>query len=288
METENIIVEDQAIRTQPKFNLWLFLLLCAIAIPAGLAVIPYSLALTDTSALMADMPNMTESSQQTVMIISVVIVTLLQTAIINWPLTALGLLAAARTDLGAPILSALTRRQKVNVNVGKVILIGCMAGILLGAVALYLSEYVFGPLMEADIANSPLADKDLTWTWWEGLLASFGAGVNEEITLRLFLLTGLAWVGNKIARRGNVRPTTATLWVANIISALIFSMMHFTNMLIIEMPFTVATVGTVVVLNGMLGLTFGWLYWKYGLESAIVAHFMTDVVMKVVFLFIPL
>jgi membrane protease YdiL (CAAX protease family) len=35
-------------------------------------------------------------------------------------------------------------------------------------------------------------------------------------------------------------------------------------------------------LNGLGGLAFGWLYWKRGLESAIMAHFSADIVLHVI------
>jgi hypothetical protein len=31
------------------------------------------------------------------------------------------------------------------------------------------------------------------------------------------------------------------------------------------------------------GIAFGWLFWKWGLESAVVAHFTADVVLHVIF-----
>jgi hypothetical protein len=34
-------------------------------------------------------------------------------------------------------------------------------------------------------------------------------------------------------------------------------------------------------LNGLLGVGFGWLYWKYGLESAMLGHFSADIVLHV-------
>jgi len=37
-----------------------------------------------------------------------------------------------------------------------------------------------------------------------------------------------------------------------------------------------------LVLNGIAGLVFGWLYWKYGLESAMLAHFFTDIIVYTV------
>ncbi len=36
------------------------------------------------------------------------------------------------------------------------------------------------------------------------------------------------------------------------------------------------------VLNGIPGLAFGWLYWKRGLESAMVAHFSADILLHVI------
>ena len=32
-----------------------------------------------------------------------------------------------------------------------------------------------------------------------------------------------------------------------------------------------------LLLNGIGGVTFGWLYWKQGLEAAMVAHFTANV-----------
>jgi membrane protease YdiL (CAAX protease family) len=48
-----------------------------------------------------------------------------------------------------------------------------------------------------------------------------------------------------------------------------------------------ALTGTVViraiVLNGIGGIIFGWLYWKKGLESAMIAHFSADIVLHIIF-----
>jgi membrane protease YdiL (CAAX protease family) len=35
------------------------------------------------------------------------------------------------------------------------------------------------------------------------------------------------------------------------------------------------------LLNGIGGVVFGWLYWKKGLESAMIAHFSADIVLHV-------
>ena len=91
MDAESIL-ESQTAVPQRKFQWRLFFFLCALAIPAGLALVPYSLALTDMSTFPEEM-------RQTTIAIFMVIGVLLQLVIINWPLTALGLLAADRTKL---------------------------------------------------------------------------------------------------------------------------------------------------------------------------------------------
>ncbi len=37
-----------------------------------------------------------------------------------------------------------------------------------------------------------------------------------------------------------------------------------------------------LVLKGVGGLAFGWLYWKQGLESAMIAHFSADIMVHVI------
>jgi uncharacterized membrane protein len=44
-------------------------------------------------------------------------------------------------------------------------------------------------------------------------------------------------------------------------------------------------VARTIVLNSLGGLVFGWLFWSLGLESAMMAHFLTDVI---IYTLIPL
>jgi membrane protease YdiL (CAAX protease family) len=39
-----------------------------------------------------------------------------------------------------------------------------------------------------------------------------------------------------------------------------------------------------VLLNGLGGIVFGYLYWKRGLEAAMIAHFSADIVLHVLLL----
>lgn len=274
---------------RPKFEWRLFFLLCALSIPAALAIIPFSLAISAsaTNNLAGQETGLSAESMVWVNTIAVSFFSLAQTVIINWPLTALGLLAAKQIGLGAPIFSALLYKQDLPANWKKNLLISALIGIAAGFGLLLLGEYVFGPLMEHDLIASGY-NLDVKFTALDGLLVSFGAAINEEIMLRLFLLSALAWIGIKLFRQSSGTGFLIILWGANLGSTLFFGALHISNLFILEMPLTFAVVGSTIAMNGLIGLVFGWLYWKYGLESAMISHFFVDIVLKVVtVLFLP-
>ena len=111
---------------------------------------------------------------------------------------------------------------------------------------------------------------------------TYGA-VIEEVMLRLFCMTLIAFVLWKVFARGSERPSTAVLAAANILAALLFAAAH--------LPTTLLTIGGTpmilfrcFLLNGGIGLTFGWLYRRYGLRYAMLAHGGCHVVSKLIWI----
>src|SRR4029077_8144789 len=119
--------------------------------------------------------------------------------------------------------------------------------------------------------------------WWRSGLASFWAPFAEEIVDRLFLLSLVAWLGMKLFRVSNEgRGRQVALWVAIVATALFFGWYHISN----EQLFA-ATVPAIVAVRTVLiilpvGLAFGWLYIRRGLEAAILSHFVIDIIVHVV------
>lgn len=115
---------------------------------------------------------------------------------------------------------------------------------------------------------------------WKAFLASFYGGIAEEIMFRLFLMTFFVWVLFKIKTTKDGRPTRFQIWLGNILSSVIFGLGHLgiTGFLA---AITLAVVLRAVLLNGVVGVVFGWLYWRKGLESAMIAHFSADIVLHV-------
>ncbi len=93
---------------------------------------------------------------------------------------------------------------------------------------------------------------------------------------RLFLLSLIAWLGMKLL------PKTIALWVANLATALFFAWYHIDNEALFVDPVPVIVAWRTMLIITPVGLAFGWLYWRRGLEAAILSHFVIDVIVHVV------
>jgi len=74
--------------------------------------------------------------------------------------------------------------------------------------------------------------------------------------------------------------TVAVIWIANILAAVLFGLGHLPTTALL-VPLTPIVIARAIVLNGLLGIVFGWLYWKRGLEAAMISHFSADIVLHV-------
>ncbi|MBQ8237765.1 MAG: CPBP family intramembrane metalloprotease [Oscillospiraceae bacterium] len=111
---------------------------------------------------------------------------------------------------------------------------------------------------------------------------TYGA-VIEEVMLRLFLMSGVAFLLHLIIERGKKETSSAVLIVANIISAALFAAGHLpaTAMLMGLSPMILLRC---FLLNGGIGLLFGWLYRRYGLRYAMLAHGGCHIVSKAIWI----
>lgn len=193
----------------------------------------------------------------------------------------IGLLLAKRLGLGLPILEAKLAGESVTGRIRAILLPSVLLGVAASVAIIALDQFIFGPGLAAQLGNTDMLKlQNASPAAWQGLLASFYGGINEEILLRLFLLTLFAWLGKFAGHTPEGRPTLIVLWIANILSTILFGLGHLpaTAALI---PITPLVVVRAIVLNGLAGIAFGYLYWTRGLESAMLAHFSADIVLHV-------
>jgi membrane protease YdiL (CAAX protease family) len=111
-------------------------------------------------------------------------------------------------------------------------------------------------------------------------MASLYGGITEELMLRLFVFSSLAWLLTRLVR-ATVPLSNIDLWSVNIITAVLFGLAHLPATRVV-MGLSRFVVVRALVLNGIPGLIFGWLYWRFGLEAAIISHFCSDIVIQLV------
>ena len=114
---------------------------------------------------------------------------------------------------------------------------------------------------------------------WKWLLVSFHAGVTEEIIFRYGLMNLLVWVG-RLALGEKGGSNSIHLWIANLLSALVFGAFHLVG--VAPVPDSLYAQASVVAENTLAGLVFGWFFCRYGLESAMLTHFLLDVFFYVI------
>mgnify|MGYP001031231533 CR=1 FL=1 len=106
-------------------------------------------------------------------------------------------------------------------------------------------------------------------------------GITEEVLLRWGLMTLLIWLGWRLLQKGEGAPKAGLVWTMIVVTAVLFGLGHLptTAMTYDLTPFVVMRA---IVFNGLFGVLAGWLYWKYCLEMAMLAHMAFHVVLTVV------
>ena len=148
---------------------------------------------------------------------------------------------------------------------------------ILGGMLLILSDLLFFGNYSDAIRESYAVKPTVTYI----LAAVVYGGVIDEVMLRLFFMSLLAFLLQKLFRKGS--GTTGLLIAANLIAALLFAAAHLPATAVL-MGLTPMIVFRCFLLNGGLGLLFGWLYRKFGLRYAMLAHAGCHVVSKLIWI----
>jgi hypothetical protein len=104
-------------------------------------------------------------------------------------------------------------------------------------------------------------------------------GFTEELLLRWGVMTFFVWLPWRIFRKGEGPPPTAYFVVAILASALLFGIGHLPVAVALSGTLNAPTVVFVIAANSLFGIVAGFLYWKRGLESAMIAHITAHIVL---------
>ena len=185
------------------------------------------------------------------------------------PACAVGVWLGAKVGLGSGLRQLASRTPGACETVRKGILPGALVGLAIGAVVLL------------GVSSMPEDARIPGWenpTILEGLLRCLSAALTEEIAFRFGLMTLLAWV----VWLGLKRPAShaTSQWGGNLLAALVFAAAHLPG----QPPdaWNPVLLVPILTVNAAAGMIMGWLFMRYGLISAIGAHFVADAVQLVI------
>jgi membrane protease YdiL (CAAX protease family) len=254
------------------FNWKVFLILWSAVIFGVIAVLPYTLELQ--RSVLEEIP---------ISLPALIVLQVIQNTLLFGLITAAGLFFAGRVGLGTPILEARLKGEAVTDRVRAILPISILLGVIAALLIVIFDLAVFQPALSRELGDT--ADALFLQTTqpapWKGFLASFYGGIVEEVLLRLFLMSLLAWLGSLISKTSEGKPTSGVFWSANILAAVIFGIGHLPATATL-VPLTPLVITRAILLNGLGGIAFGWLYWKRGLEAAMLSHFSADIILHVV------
>jgi len=164
-------------------------------------------------------------------------------------------------------------------HITKKALLAALVISLIGGLGIILPDLLFFGKYEPALLDVYAAKPTIPY-----LLATVTYGaVIEEIMLRLFMMSLVAFVLHLLFERKGKEVGTAVLVAANVVSALLFAAGHLpaTEMMFGLTPMIVLRC---FLLNGVFGLAFGWLYRRFGLRYAMIAHGGCHVVSKLIWI----
>ena len=191
-----------------------------------------------------------------------------QSAVMYVTAALVGGLCYQRAGFRVPILENLLGGSTDRVNMRSWFVWSAGTGILLAGMIIS-GDYIFYKL------GSPLSFFNMALpAWWTGVMAAFSAGIGEELLLRFFLMSVFTLIFLKLFRL----PQAAAVWSAMILAAVLFGLLHLPATAgLVELNLMIVT--RALLLNGIGAMAFGFLYWKKGLEAAMAAHIVTDLIL---------
>jgi hypothetical protein len=172
-----------------------------------------------------------------------------------------GVALAPRVGLTAPVLSAFAAAQSLSLALRPQLVPGMLGG-LAGAAMLRLFAHYAPPELAQLQADAPMP----------AAVRLLYGGITEELLIRWGLMTLLVWLYWRTVQGGVGAPSSTAMWMGIGISALVFGAGHLpaAAAFLGQVPLQLAV--HIILANAAFGVVAGWLYWRYGLESAMLAH----------------
>ncbi|MCL1074110.1 CPBP family glutamic-type intramembrane protease [Shewanella dokdonensis] len=249
---------------QYRFNWPLLWLLFLLGIIGALSLLPTINTLLSTLTLSPSIP------QWALLLLSV-----FQTALLLFCALMLGNWCSVRVNLSAPLFTIWLAQRYISWSAVKAPLWAAIRVAILCSVLLLCLQYFAIPRLPADfVANGSKLAPPL----YSRLL--YG-GLTEELLVRWGAMSFLLWLFYRMFCGGRATSSCVGPWLSIVVSALLFGLGHLPAALMLTSAANPFLVTYLLLGNGIFGIAAGWLFWRYGLEAAVMAHMLIHLLLYV-------
>jgi len=251
-----------------KTRLFLILLLAGLA---GVA----SFLLVDLAGLVARIPVPPGTEVPTITPLTKLLA-LLQPTVLLALAVLIGIVLAPKVGLTAPVAECVARGGRCLPAVKPQLVPGLIGGFV-GALAILVVSLIFKPFYLPETIERMREFGKLVPIPTRMLYG----GITEELLLRWGFMTLVVWILWRVLGRRTSKPANKWFVAAILISSLVFAAGHLPIALMLMAESRAAVIPFVILANSAFGIVAGYLYWKRGLESAIIAHMFCHVMLAI-------
>lgn len=246
----------------------LFLILFVLGLPGVLSIL-----LIDLPAVAALIPHKT--SDLPAFTPALKLLSLIQPLLLLAVAVVIGVALARRVGLSAPAAEALARGGNVFTALRPQLAPGLVGG-LVGGLSIVLVSVITRPFISA---NAIVRISEFSKLLPIPFRLLYG-GLTEELLLRWGFMTLIVWAAWRVLQKGQNVPTRAYFVGAILVSSFVFGAGHLpVAYVLLPGSFSPALVLFVIFANSAFGVVAGYLYWRRGLESAMIAHVLCHLVL---------
>ena len=234
-----------------------------------------TLLLVDLSAMVALVP-VPAGSEPLIITPAIKILALIQPAVLLLVAVIIGIALAPKVGLSAPFAECLAAGGQCLPALRTQVKPG-LIGAIIGALAIVLTSLAFRPFFTTQTIER---SREIATLVPLPMRLLYG-GVAEELLLRWGFMTLMVWAAWRVFGKRIIKPTKTYFVAAILISSLVFGAGHLPIALVLIPGSSSALIPFVIIANSAFGVVAGYLYWKYGLEAAVIAHMVCHVFLAV-------
>jgi hypothetical protein len=208
------------------------------------------------------------------------VISLIQPTILISLAVLIGVLLANRVGLHAPAAEAFAAGERFVSLLRPQLMPAIVAGIA-GGLAIVLAWIIAKPYLSSEFIMRAEGFNSLL----PAPVRFLYGGLTEEILIRWGLMTLLVWIPWRLFQKGEGAPNSIIVVAAILIAAILFGVGHLPVASLLAGGLTFPLVAYVITANSVFGIAAGFLYWKRGLESAMIAHMFAHVILIIAIAF---